>query len=92
MRWNRKALSRLSSVIHVMRLPSSAIRNSMPSLFMAHMVSDWYQCVNGAYLVIFLIAAASAAVPCVCDGSMQVRLCHRVGDCDIPLLLLLLLL
>jgi len=70
-RWNRKALSRLSSVIRVMRLPSSP-RNSMPSLFMAPMVCaaigmNEYDCVNGAYLVIFLFAAASAAAPGVCD-------------------------
>ena len=51
--WNRKALSRLSSVMCVMRIPSSP-RNSMPSLFMAPMVSaaigiNEYDCVNEAY-------------------------------------------
>ena len=50
----------LSSVIRVMRLPSSPI-NSMPLLFMAPMVSaatgmNEYDCVNKAYLVILVIA------------------------------------
>ena len=44
----------------------------MPSPFMAPMVSaaigmNEYDCVNEAYLVIFLFAAASAAAPGVCD-------------------------
>ena len=44
-----------------------------------------YDCVNEAYLVIFLFAAASAAAPGVCDDIGRY-------DCAILLLLLLLLL
>jgi len=73
-RWNRKALSRLSSVIRVMRLPSSP-KNSMQSLFDGFhgFCRDWYEwndCISGggvfSYLLpcrMLVMSAAGTTVP-----------------------------
>jgi len=57
-------------VSHLRNAPSRSLRNCFPTLLMAPMVftaigTNKYDCVSGAYLAVFLSAAASATAPVV---------------------------